>query len=122
MRKLLTRLSIVFTAGVIGAVANSLALQLVGLLRPGVAPPVSPGWIYQRLLWGGLWGFLLLLPILPGRPVARGLLVSVAPAIARLTVFAPAGGPSGALVIVFVFVFNAIWGAVAGLWERSALL
>jgi hypothetical protein len=115
------RLSVAFAAGVVGALANSLAVQLAGALRPGAAPELTPAWLYQRLVWGGLWGLLLLLPVLPGRPVARGLLISLAPSVARLAFFAPAAGaPAGALGVVLVFLFNAIWGIVAALWFRAA--
>lgn len=122
MRPLPTRLSAAFAGGAAGAVVNSLAVQVLGLVRPGSAPAPTPEWIYQRLVWGGLWGLLLMLPILRGKPVARGLAVSLAPSLARLTVFAPAGaGASGPLAVVLVFLFNAVWGAVAGLWYRRAL-
>lgn len=118
MRSLVTRVSVAFAAGAIGALANSLAVQLAGLLRSGGAPPPTPAWLYQRLVWGGLWGLLLLLPLLRGRPVVRGLLIGIAPAVARLTVFAAPGAPNP---VAAVFLFNAVWGVVAALWYGYAL-
>ncbi|HBL27226.1 MAG TPA: hypothetical protein DD490_10365 [Acidobacteria bacterium] len=122
MGNLIKRLSVAFAAGVVGAIANSLAVQLGGMLKPSAGVPAfTPGWIYQRLVWGGIWGFLLLLPILRGRPVLQGLVIGLAPAVARLTVFAPAGAPTSVTTVVQVFVFNAIWGVAAALWLRAAL-
>lgn len=121
MRSLITRLSVAFTAGAVGAIANSLAVQLGGMLRPGAAPPFTPAWIYQRLVWGGIWGFLLLLPLLRDRPVLRGLILGLAPAVARLTVFAPPDASASAGGIIQVLVFNAIWGVAAALWFHAAL-
>ena len=121
MRPLTARLSIAFAAGLAGAVANSLAVQLGGMLRGAGAPPLTPPWIYQRLVWGGIWGFLFLLPVLRDRPVLRGLVLGIAPAVARLTVFAPAGVAASPANIAQVFLFNAIWGVTAALWFHSAL-
>lgn len=109
-----------FAAGAVGALANSLAVQIAGQLRPGAAPPFTPAWIYQRLVWGGIWGFLLLLPLLRGRPVVRGLLLGLAPAVARLTLFAPPDASASVAGIAQVFLFNAIWGVAAALWFHAA--
>jgi hypothetical protein len=109
-------LSAAFAAGAVGALVNSLAAQLAGRLRPGSAPALTPEWLYQRLVWGGIWGLLLVLPLLRDRPVVRGLLFSLVPSIARLTVFAGAPIPLAA-----VFAFNAVWGVAAALWYRAAI-
>lgn len=121
MREPIARVSAAFAAGAVGAVVNSFALQIAGRLQPGSAPQATPEWIYQRLVWGGLFGLLLLLPILPGKPVVRGLLVSLVPSVARLTVFAPEGASTDARTVIFVLLFNAIWGVVAALWFDAAL-
>jgi len=117
MRSFARRASLALVAGAFGALVNSAALQLVRLARPESGIPAwSPGWIYPRVVWGALFGLLLLLPLLRGRAAARGALVSLAPSVARLTVFAPAGGIGGAVAVVMVFLFNAIWGVAAALW------
>ena len=121
MRHLTTRLSVAFAAGAVGAIANSLAVQLAGRLRSSATvPSFTPEWIYQRLIWGGIFGLLLLLPLLRGRPVLQGLLISLAPSVARLTVFAPADASASVASIALVLVFNAIWGVVAALWYHRA--
>lgn len=120
MRNLESRLSPAFTGGVVGAVVNSFAVQLAALARPDAAPASTPEWLYPRLVWGGVWGLLLAAPVLPGRPVARGLVASLAPSLARLTVFAPPDQTFDAPTILSVLVFNAIWGLVAALWLDRA--
>lgn len=117
MRSLARRASLALAAGAFGALVNSAALQLLRLARPESGIPAwSPGWIYPRVVWGALFGLLLLLPILRRRSAARGALVSLAPSAARLTLFAPAGGVGGAVAVAMVFLFNAVWGVAAALW------
>lgn len=120
MRSWFARLSAAFTAGAVGAVVNSLAVQLAGLLQPGAAPAFTAPWLYPRLVWGGLWGLLFLAPVLPGRPLLRGILASLAPTLARLTVFAPPDAVPDARTILLTAVFNAIWGIAGVLWFEAA--
>jgi len=120
MHSWIARLSAAFAAGTVGAVANSLAVQLAGLLQPGAAPALSAAWLYPRLVWGGLWGLLFLAPVLPGRPLLRGAIASLAPTLARLTVFAPPDALPDARTIVLTLLFNAIWGIAGVLWYEAA--
>lgn len=113
MKDLLRKVAVTYAAGSIGALANSAALQLLRALRTETGiPAATPDWLYSRLVWGGIFGLLFVLPVLPGRPLAKGVLLSLAPSIARLTLFAPAGGIGGPLAVAMVFVFNAVWGIV----------
>ncbi len=120
MRPWIARLSAAFTAGTVGAVVNSLAVQLAGRLQPGAAPPFSAAWLYPRLVWGGLWGLLFLAPVLPGRPLLRGAIASLAPTLARLTVFAPPDAVPDARLILLTALFNAVWGIAGVLWYEAA--
>ena len=114
MKDLLRKVAVTYAAGTIGALANSAALQLLRALRTDTGiPAATPDWLYSRLVWGGLFGLLFMLPVLPGRPLAKGLLLSVAPSVARLTLFAPAGGIGGPVAVAMVFVFNGVWGVTA---------
>jgi len=116
----LGRASIAFTSGVVGAVANVLAATAAGGLGLLPAAPGTLPWLYQRLVWGGLFGLLLLAPALRGRPLARGLLVSLVPAAARLTLFAPPGSGLDARTLLGVLALNAVWGVAAALWYAAA--
>lgn len=124
-------LSLFFAAGVVGALANSLAvwgaaeLGLPQALGVSLAASVSPAWLYPRLVWGGLWGLLFVLPIALG-VVPRGLLVSLAPSLFQLLVVFPAwagrgigGIELGALTPVFVLLYNAVWGVTASWWVKG---
>ncbi len=137
MIKFLRSLSLAFAAGCVGAVGNSAVAWLFGVAAitaaAGVklAPALTRAWIYQKIVWGGLWGFLFLAPVLAGRPFLRGILFSLGPSAVQLFVVLPyqaekgmLGLQLGALTPLFVIVFNAIWGLVASYWlliteERS---
>jgi hypothetical protein len=129
MQKLLKTASLAYAAGNVGAVVNSLAAWLFGMLGVSaalgvkMAPSLAVAWLYPRLVWGGLWGFIFLLPLLPGSPLLRGLLFSIGPTLGQLFVVFPLslgkgllGLDLGALTPVLVVLFNAIWGIVASYW------
>ncbi|MDT0496320.1 hypothetical protein RM530_02920 [Algiphilus sp. W345] len=124
--------SLAFAAGAVGALLNSLAVWAAGhyglTARIGVAihPSFSAAWLYPRIVWGGLWGLLLLLPLAPGRTLIRGLVVSLGPSLAQLLFFFPqqtshglGGLGLGLLTPAAVLIFNAIWGISAAYWIRS---
>lgn len=132
MNRFSMRLSLVFSAGTIGGLANSISLWLFGALGittglgVGLAPSLTAQWLYPRLVWGGIWGILFLLPFL-GRSVwARGLLYSLGPTLVQLFVVFPfklgkgaLGLQVGTLTPLFVIVVNVVWGVAAALWLRS---
>jgi len=130
---MLSRAMLVFAAGAFGGLANSLAVWLFGLLGittalgVAIAPTPTPEWLYPRIVWGGLWGFLFLLPLLRGKPWQAGLLFSLGPSLVQLLVVFPVkteagmlGLGIGALTPLFVLLFNAVWGlAAAALLART---
>lgn len=123
---------LVFAAGALGGLANSVAVWLFGVLHVttalgvAVAPAASPEWLYPRLVWGGLWGFLFLSPTPAGPWWLRGLVFSLGPSLVQLLIVFPIktdagllGLGLGALTPVFVLIFNAVWGLVAA-WAIKA--
>jgi len=131
MKKLAKRLTVIFSAGCLGGLANSLAVWLFGAygvtksLGVRIAPDLSPVWLYPRLVWGGIWGLLFLLPVFRSSVLKRGLLLSLGPTIIQLFVVFPykadqgmMGMGLGALTPLLVFVFNAIWGLTVAVWLR----
>lgn len=131
MKKLAKRLTVIFAAGCLGGLANSLAVWLFGAygvtksLGVRIAPDLSPVWLYPRLVWGGIWGLLFLLPVFHNSALKRGLLLSLGPTIIQLFVVFPykadqgmMGMGLGALTPLLVFVFNAIWGITVAMWLR----
>src|SRR4030042_3022776 len=126
---LLSQLSLIFTAGCVGALANSLAVWLFGKLgiAPAlgvhITPTLTPGFLYPRIVWGGSWGLLFLFPVLANRAFLRGLIFSIGPTIVQLFLVFPLkaqkgimGLELGALTPVFVIIFNAICGLTAVYW------
>lgn len=131
MNRQLRDLSLAFAAGAVGALANSIAVWLAGdhgltaALDVKVAPQLTAAWLYPRLVWGGLWGLLLVLPILERAWFWRGLLFGLAPSAFLLFYFFPERTPAGMMGLnlgmltpLVVVVANAIWGVVAAGWYR----
>lgn len=132
MNRQLRDLSLAFAAGAAGALANSVAVWLAGehgisaMMNVKVTPPLTPVWLYPRIVWGGLWGLLLVLPVLERSWFLRGLLFSLAPSAFLLFYFFPEhtqagmmGMNLGMLTPAFVLAANAIWGVVAAGWYRT---
>lgn len=132
MSALLRDMSLAFAAGALGGAANSIVVWLVGLagittaVGVDIAPHLSAAWLYPRVVWGGLWGFLFLLRYPSGGPVLRGLVFSLAPSLFLLLYVFPEmagkgwlGVSLGALTPVFVLFYNAVWGVTAAVWLRA---
>jgi hypothetical protein len=128
---MLKKVSLAFSAGVVGALINSLAVWLFGalklhnLLHVGIAPVLSAQWLYPRLVWGGMWGLLFATPLLRKQGWSRGLWLSLAPTCAQLLYFFPyqahkgfLGFELGLLTPVVVIAFNALWGMAVVAWLR----
>jgi hypothetical protein len=128
-------LAVCFCAGLLGALANSLAAWLAGawgvtaLAGVTLAPKLTLGWLYPRLVWGGIWGlgYFLLVGRRNSRRhwVRKGLWLSLLPTAVQLfyifphkTPFGPMGMELGQLTPAFVLLFNFIWGFCTGLFSR----
>lgn len=131
MTKFVRRLSLVFAAGCLGGVCNSLTVWYFGSagiassFGVNIAPALTPAWLYPRIVWGGLWGILFLLPMLSSRPFLKGLVLSLGPSLIQLFAVFPhfahkgiLGMHQGAWTPVFVLFYNAVWGVATGLWLR----
>ena len=88
------------------------------------APLLSVDWLYPRLVIGGLWGTLLMLP-LSRNPLLRGVLISVPPTLVQLLWIFPyqsglgwLGLELGMLTPLYVWASWLIWGWIAVLWAR----
>ncbi|SEQ15154.1 hypothetical protein SAMN04488038_104111 [Solimonas aquatica] len=126
----LRRLSLSFTAGLVGALLASLALWAsarYGLntrLHVAIAPVLSADWLYPRLVIGGLWGTLLMLPV-SRNFFLRGLLLSLPPALVQLLWIFPyqsglgwLGLELGLLTPAYIWAHWLIWAWIAVLWAR----
>jgi len=127
------KLFIFFAAGCIGALANSIAVWLFGhfgitaLSGVSIAPALTPDWLYPRIVWGGIWGLLFILPMLQSKPLLKGSILSLFPTAIQLFVIFPliahkgiAGLELGLLTPLFVLFFNWVWGVVTALAIKYA--
>jgi hypothetical protein len=126
MRQLLDRAAVSWAAGALGGFATAVALwaagawHLTGHLGVSFAPSLTPAWLYSRIVWGGLWGFLFMLPIARGRWWVRGIILSLAPSAVQLLWVFPHETRAGMLGLglgmatpVVVLAANAVWGLTA---------
>jgi len=125
--------SVWFSAGTLGGITNAVFVWGTGacgvnaLLGIQITPQWSPAFLYQRMVWGGIWGFMFALPYLKKSIWRRGFLFGLAPTLAVLTVVLPFqlnkgmfGLGLGSLVPVFAVMANAIWGITAAWWVEKA--
>jgi hypothetical protein len=131
MRNFGHKISLVFCSGCLGGLINSLVLWLFGQARitehfgVKLAPALSPQWLYPRIVWGGIWGFLFLFPLLRTDTLLQGLVLSLGPTIVQLFVVFPLQLRKGLLGLdlgnytpAFVIFFNAVWGVTTAIWLR----
>ena len=89
------KISLVFAAGVLGAMLNSLAVWAFGefgisaALGVKIAPKLSAAFLYPRLVWGGIWGMLFLLPMMQTSIWSRGFIYSLGPTLVQLFIVFP---------------------------------
>ena len=124
-------LSFTFASGCLGGFVNSIAVWLFGLagitalFNVQIAPTLTASWLYPRIVWGGIWGFVFLLPFFPIKYLYKGVLLSLLPTLVQLFVVFPLkankgimGVELGSLTPIFVIFFNCIWGITAAFWLK----
>ncbi len=129
MKGFCRQLSLTYAAGTVGAIFNSLAIWFCGVvgitaaLGVHIAPALTKDFLYPRLVWGGLWGFLFLIPFFRNSPVLRGIVYSIPPTLVQLFVVFPhylgkgsMGLGLGRLTPLLVVIFNIIWGVATAYW------
>jgi hypothetical protein len=121
--------SLTYAAGALGGLANGLVIWLFGLvginqlLGVALAPQLATPFIYNKLVWGGIWGWLFLLPFPRLTYPSRGLIYSLAPSLVQIFIVFPLAAHKGVggielgyLTPLFVLFFNAVWGLVTAIW------
>ena len=74
------------------------------------------------MIWGGIWMLLLLLPIMKGRIILRGMLFSLLPSAMMLLMVLPSMGKGmfglgfGTLMPAVVVSLNFIYGIFSAFW------
>ncbi|WP_318556213.1 hypothetical protein [Geobacter anodireducens] len=119
-----------FTGGALGALVDSFNIWFLGkagitaMLGIGLRPEFTPAWLYPRLVWGGIWALLLLLPVWEKRIILRGCAFSLVPSAVMLLAVFPGMGKGlfglgfGILTPVLVVALNFIYGVIASFWLK----
>jgi hypothetical protein len=90
-----------------------------------MAMPLTSMWIYQHMVWGGIWALLFFLP-LQWSYYARGALYSLGQTLVQLVIIFPKMGKGmlglelGYMAPVLITFFGVIWGLATGFWLKSA--
>ncbi|EIE23864.1 hypothetical protein COCSUDRAFT_47036 [Coccomyxa subellipsoidea C-169] len=129
-------LSLAFAAGAVGGLVNFLIAPLFGALHittalgVHIAPGLVKGDLYSKVVWGGIWGFLFMLPLRKyvKNWGARACIFGLFPSAVQMflvfphsTPFGIGGVGLGKLTPLFVIIFNTIGWSVPGyLWFRLA--
>ncbi len=129
MKNSLTDLSLAFAAGAVGGVVNALVVWLLGLTGINaafgvkIAPALAALFVYQKVVWGGLWGFIFLVPVVRRSTIPRGMILSLGPTLVQLLVVFPfhlhkgwLGLDLGVLTPIFVVFVNLVWGVTTAVW------
>jgi len=130
---MIRKVSGAFTGGAIGGLVDSIAIWVLGklgitaLLGVTLRPDFTAPWLYRRIVWGGIWMLLLLLPLWQKRTVLRGCLFSLFPSAMMLFMVFPNMGKGllgigfGTLTPMVVIGLNFIYGIVAAFWFEATV-
>jgi len=129
MKNVILALSLAYAAGSVGGFMNSLVVWFLGLsgittvLGISIAPQLSAAWLCPRIVWGGLWGFLFLIPLFANSPFTRGVIYGIGPILVQLFIVFPfkegkgiMGLDLGSLTPLLVICANLLWGIVTSYW------
>jgi len=128
---MIRKVSVAFTGGALGGLVDSFNIWAIGkvgisdLIGLSMKPEFTASWLYQRMIWGGIWMLLLLLPLLNKKVLLRGCLFSLLPSAMMLFMVLPEMGKGmlglgfGAVTPMVVIGLNCIYGIVASLWYRT---
>ena len=126
---LANKINTAFSAGALGGLLNSIVVWATGalgvseLLRVNISPELTKEFVYSKIIFGGVWGVFLFLPILRRKLFLRGFVLSLGPTLIQLFIIFPLkysqgimGLKLGKLTPLLVLLFNAVWGISAVWW------
>ncbi|MGV1099761.1 hypothetical protein ACUUL3_10190 [Thiovibrio sp. JS02] len=119
------------TAGVLGGLANSLAIWAFGVLgvTPALGfnyvPELTLAWLMPRLVPSAVWGLMFLPPFWQEDLLEKGLLLSLPLWLVMLLVVFPQKMQAGMFGFglgwgapVWAFFFTGLWGLMAALFLK----
>ena len=130
MRFTIKNLSLLFAAGSMGGLIKGLAAWACGavgvnaLVGSQMAPALTHVWVYQHMIWGGVWAFLFLLPLKGWSYMSLGVIYSLPQTFISLVIILPRshrgllGLYLGHMTPVLVLIFGFIWGIATAMWLK----
>lgn len=130
---MIRKFSCAYVGGAIGALIDSFNIWILGktgitaLLGIGLQPKFVMPWLYPRLVWGGIWGLLFMLPFLGKRVFLRGIIFSLVPTAYVFIMVFPSMGKGlfglgfGTLTPLLVLLLNFIWGIAGAFWYKFGI-
>lgn len=128
---MIRKISAAVAGGAVGGFIDSFNIWFMGksgisdLLGLAMKPEFTAPWLYQRMIWGGIWMLPLLLPLLRDKVLLRGCVFSLLPSAMMLLLVLPGMGKGalglgfGAVTPIVVIGLNCIYGMAAALWYRK---
>ena len=123
------RLGASFSAGAFGGLAHALAAWLAGAtgvsasLGLSLAPGLTTEFLYPRIVWGGIFGFLFMFRWPAGPLPWRAVVYSLGPTLVQLLILFPFregkgwfGLALGPAMPMMVIALNLIWALAAALF------
>lgn len=117
MRNWLRELALCFAAGTVGGFAKSVVVWTcahfasTAMFGSHLAGALYPWGVYQRLIWGGLAGFLFILPTLRHSWLAAGLLWGVVASLLQW-LLTQSGLHLLVVPMLSTLVLNCVWGLI----------
>jgi len=112
-----------FSAGAAGGVANVILLIIIWKLNISPGPPLTADvlkpLLYKQMVWGGIWGFAFLIPIMTRNWVLRGVVWGAAATAVALFVFKVVPAITVPAVVIGLAVNSGAWGLTAS-WLYQA--
>jgi hypothetical protein len=118
MRHWLRDLAICFSAGTVGGFAKSIAVWTsahfasTAVFGSHLAGALYPSGVYQRLVWGGLAGFVFTLPFLRSSWLVAGLVWGVVITLLQW-ILIDDGFRLLVMPMLSALLLNCVWGIVA---------
>lgn len=125
--EVLRRLSWAYLAGCVGTLGFFVGLYIglkTGVMKPpeqALAMLTSKGFFYKQVVWGGVWGWLFVIPLFKRQWWIRGPIVGALATAAALFYFRTTLPPVE--IIVGAIILNVLfWGLTAALWHDRVMV
>ena len=116
----LRNITIGFAAGAVGGLAWYAGIWI--LIQVGLIPGQMAGTLlaksllYKQMIWGGVWGILLAVPVLDRMWWLKGFIIGCVATAAAVFYFAAGAAWPAQRIAIAVLLNGVFWGFGAGFW------